>query len=103
MCPLQATTWDVDVEGMRALFEFTMDDRWIVSVGDSVVASGVYELMGDQVTILGEMSDEGCSPSDRGTFQLRFSPDCTGLQLSLVHDDCGERGAGIERFRFTRR
>lgn len=103
MCPLQASVWDVDLEGMRAVFEFTMDDRWIVTADGRVVASGVYELMNDQVTISGEMSDEGCSPSDRGTFQLRFTPDCTMLQLALVHDDCAERGDGLERFRFTRR
>jgi hypothetical protein len=103
MCTLRGSTWDVDLEGMRALFEFTMDSRWVVSAEGRVVASGVYEIEGGNVVLTGEMSDNGCSPTDRGTFQLRFSPDCEQLQLAVVHDDCADRGQGLDRFRFTRR
>ena len=103
MCTLRGSTWDVDLEGMTALFEFTMDGRWVVSAEGRVVASGVYEIEGANVVLTGEMSDNGCSPMDRGTFQLRFSPDCEQLQLAVVRDDCTDRGEGLDRFRFTRR
>lgn len=103
MCTLRGSTWDVDLEGMTALFEFTMDGRWVVSAEGRVVASGVYEIDGANVVLTGEMSANGCSPTDRGTFQLRFSPDCEQLQLAVVRDDCADRGDGLDRFRFTRR
>ena len=104
MCAFRGTNWDVDIGGMRAGFEFTADGRWVVSVDANVVASGVYALEGDRVVLSGEMSSSvTCAPTDRGTFQLRFSPDCEQLQLAIVHDDCAERGDGVDRFRLTRR
>jgi hypothetical protein len=56
------------------------------------------------VTLTGEQSrgGGGCATTDRGVYRVLFRPGCTELRLSLVSEDCGERGDTLGMLLFTR-
>jgi len=105
VCTLPGT-YRASFEGVDLYFTFTPDGRWLGSdtPGGTPIVEGAYTLTGDRLTISDEQSrgGDGCAASDRGVYRVLFRPGCTELRLSLVSEDCGERGDTLGMLLFTR-
>lgn len=105
--------YSVSFMGQMLWFEFTSTGRWRGAQTESELATapaveGTYAVMGSTVALSGEtrgggMGMSSCAPTDTGRYTVIFTLDCGRMRLSLISDDCADRGDSLDRFSFDRR